>query len=287
MSPSQPDVISAQPGKVPSWAVWITAVAVVAALAAVVIAEVGHSRPASRLTACGPGQAPGYGNHHSYPPGIPTVPPFGTHIVRCFASAAQAAGQGFPAAAPAGTLIVGGVFLEPTGSLTRRQCTAVARALGYAVPCPEVAPVMMASPPQLPNCTDNGGCSMGKAGFEFAEQNFAVPRHYHGMNGPTGYFALLASRNARLTDQCPSGSPIRRVRIGADRAAFYRCPLYFGNEVSSLLGIPPVVTAPMVVVLTWAHQGISVEVSFLSGSTTNIDLDLSVARHLSWVTPAS
>jgi len=64
---------------------------------------------------------------------------------------------------------------------------------------------MMATPPQLPNCTDNGGCSMGRAGFEFTEQNFAVPRHYHGMNGPTGLF-----RTACLAERSPEGSvPVR------------------------------------------------------------------------------
>src|SRR5215472_3682908 len=136
----------------------------------------GHSRPVARVTACGPGQVPGYSNLRSYPPGIPTLPPPGTHVVGCFPSGAQAAGHGFPVAAPAGTLIVGGVFLEPTGSLTMRQCRAVARAVGFAVPCPTVAPAMTATPPQPPNCDDDGGCSFGRIGFIFTEEGFAVPR---------------------------------------------------------------------------------------------------------------
>lgn len=285
----------------PRW-VWavagLAAAAVLAAAVAVtVITTIGHSPPAARRTACAAGQVPGYSNHRSYPPGIPTGPPPGTHLVRCFATPMLAAAQHFAVATPAGTLIVRGVFLVPTGPLTLRQCQAVARALGYAVPCPAVAPALWRSPLLLPSCDDNpgGGCSMEeKAGFDFTEHGFAVPPRYHdgmggsmgyGMGGSTGYFVLVASRNARVTDECPSRPPIRRLRIGGDPAAFYRCPLHASSAVSSVLVLSPMVTAP-IVVLTWAHHGINVEVSFLGGNTTNMHLDLAVARHLSWITPA-
>ena len=285
------------------WAVAGLAVAagVAAAVAVTVITAIGRSYPAPRLTACAAGQVPGYSNHRSYPPGIPTGPPPGTHLVRCFATPMLAAAQHFAAATPVGTLTVRGVFLVPTGPLTLRQCKAVARALGYAVPCPAVAPALWTTPLILPSCHDNfapGGCSgkagFGKAGFDFTEHGFAVPPRYrdgmggsmgYGMGGSTGYFVLVASRNARVTDECPSRPPIRRLRIGGDPAAFYRCPLHPSSAVSSAADLSPMVTTP-IVVLTWAHHGINVEVSFLGGNTTNIDLDLAVARHLSWITPA-
>jgi hypothetical protein len=50
-------------------------------------AGTGHASPAARaITSCGPDRVPGYSNHRSYPPGIPTLPPPGAHIIGCFAS---------------------------------------------------------------------------------------------------------------------------------------------------------------------------------------------------------
>jgi hypothetical protein len=165
------------------------------------------------------------------------------------------------------------VFLEPTGSLTMRQCRAVARAVGFAVPCPAVAPALTSTPPQPPNCNDDGGCSIGRIGFIFTEEGFAVPPDYHGLfGGPDGHFVLLASREARVADYCPSQRLIRRVRIGADKAAITACPP--GDfEISGH------------VFLAWVHRGVHVVVSFHGVNATNIDLDLAVARHLVWVSP--
>ena len=226
--------------------------------------------PASPVTACGHGLVPGYTNHRSYPPGIPTLPPFSARIVSCFASVAQAAGDGFALAAPPGTLIVRGVFLLPTGSLTVRQCRAAARAAGFAVPCPTVAPALSSTPLQLPNCDDDGGCSPGGPGFTFIEQGFAVPPDYPALPVTGGNFVLLAWRNAGITDGCPPRPVIRRVRIGGDDAAFIACPSYsgeFGGDVA----------------LGWVHQGVHVVVGFQGVNPTNIALDLAVARHLIWI----
>jgi hypothetical protein len=130
-------------------------------------------------------------------------------------------------------------------------------------------------PPKLPNCSDGGGCSLPRrAGFTFTEQNFAVPPHYHALGGSSGSFVLLASRDARVTNQCPSKSPVRRVQIGADNAAIYACPPFPGSN-------------SRVAVLTWMRQGVHVAISFEGSSTMNIDLDLAIARHLAWVSPAS
>lgn len=249
-----------------------------AAGAVVTVTAARHSRPAVRLTACGPGQVRGYSNQRTYPPGIPTFVPPGAHVVACFATAALAALRGFAVASPPGTLIVRGVFLEPTGSRTVRQCRVAAGALGYAVPCPTVAPVVASIPLQLPNCNDGGGCVVGRrAGFTFSEQNFAVPPHYHAFGGSSGYFVLLASRDARVpASQCASGLliAVRRVRVSADNAAIYACPLFPGSH-------------SRYVILTWTHQGVHVSVSFAGENTTNIDLDLAIASHLVWVSPAS
>ena len=136
-----------------------------------------RSRPA-RVACHGVRAWPGAGLCRSsqLPTGNPDVAASGARIVRCFASVAQAAGDGFAVAAPPGTLIVGGVFLLPTGSLTVRQCRAAARAAGFAVPCPAVAPALSSTPLQLPNCDDDGGCSPGGSGFTFLEQGLACRR---------------------------------------------------------------------------------------------------------------
>jgi len=271
MSSGQRDVISAEPRPAPARRAWVIAAVAAAALAAALTTVVHHhGRPASPVTACGHGLVPGYTNHRSYPPGIPTLPPFSARIVSCFASVAQAAGDGFALAAPPGTLIVRGVFLLPTGSLTVRQCRAAARAAGFAVPCPTVAPALSSTPLQLPNCDDDGGCSPGGPGFTFIEQGFAVPPDYPALPVTGGNFVLLAWRNAGITDGCPPRPVIRRVRIGGDDAAFIACPSYsgeFGGDVA----------------LGWVHQGVHVVVGFQGVNPTNIALDLAVARHLIWI----
>src|SRR5215831_6224554 len=204
MSSDQRDVISAEPRPAPARRAWVIAAVAAAALAAALIAVVHHhGRPASPVTACGHGLVPGYANHRSYPPGIPTLPPSGARILGCFVGVAQAADHGFPVAAPAGTLIVRGVFLLPTGSLTVRQCRAAARAAGFAVPCPAVAPALSSTPLLLPNCDDDGGCSLRRFGFTFMEQGFFVPPDYPALPAAGGNFVLLAWRNAGITDGCP------------------------------------------------------------------------------------
>ena len=92
----------------------------------------GAAHAVSPAVVCRPGQVPGYSNHRSYPPGIPTLPPLGAHIVGCFASTAQAVARGFPLPVPHGTLIVHGVFLLPTGAAMGAECRVSAQALGFA-----------------------------------------------------------------------------------------------------------------------------------------------------------
>jgi hypothetical protein len=291
MSSDQRDVISAEPRPILARRAWVIAAILAAALAAALTTVIHyHGRPASPVTACEHGLLPGYSNHRSYPPGIPTLPPPGTRIVSCFASAAQAVGDGFAVATPPGTLIVRGVFLLPTGSLTAWQCRAAARAAGFAVPCPAVAPAMASTPLQLPNCDDGGECSMGRSGFIFFEQGFATPPDYHVLGGARN-FVVLASRKANVTNECPPHSAIRSARIGGDDAAFIACPPYTGPPYGG-----PAITSPPYagvlggdMVLRWVHQGVHVVVGFHGVNPTNIALDLAVARHMVWVaaSPAS
>lgn len=286
MSSGQRDVISAEPPPVPAWRAWVIAAVLAAALAAGVIAVIHyHGRSASPVTACGHGLVPGYGNHRSYPPGIPTLPPPGARIVSCFASVAQAAGDGFAVATPPGTIIVRGVFLLPTGPLTVRQCRAAARAAGFAVPCPTVAPAMASTPLQLPNCDHGGECSMGRSGFIFFEEDFATPPGYRAPGGAARNFVLLASRKAHMTNECPPHPAIRRARIGGDDAAFIACPPHTGPPYGGPANASPPYAGVLGgdMVLGWVHQGVHVVVGFQGVNPTNIALDLAVARHLVWV----
>lgn len=292
MSSGQRDVISAEPRPVPAWRAWVIAAVLAAALAAALITVVHyHGRSASPVTACGHGRVPGDSNHRSYPPGIPTLPPPGAHIVICFASVVQAAGDGFAVAAPPGTLIVRGVFLLPTGSLTVRQCRAAARAAGFAVPCPTVAPVMASTPLQLPNCDDGGECSMGRSGFIFFEEDFAIPPDYHVRGGQmlARDFVVLASRKASVTNECPPRPAIRRARIGGDEAAFIACPPYTGPPYTGPANANPPYAGVLGgdMVLGWVHRGVHVLVGFQGADPANIALDLAVARHLVWIAASS
>src|SRR5262249_59053131 len=70
--------------------------------------------------------------------------------------------RGYPPAAKRATVIVHGVFLEPTGAAARRRCRAAARKLRYPVPCPGVAP---ASTSRAPSCSDAGGATWSFPGY--------------------------------------------------------------------------------------------------------------------------
>lgn len=164
------------------------------------------------------------------------------------------------------------MFLEPTGLLTMRQCRAVAQAVGFAVPCPTVAPTLPPPQPHLPNCDDGGGCTIGRNLFIFTEEHFAVPPDYHGVfGGPDGHFVLEAWAST-LPSGCWSARPIRRVRIGGGNATIFGCPPGYA-EISGH------------VALAWVHRGVHVQVSFHGVNATNIDMDMAVARHLMWVSP--
>src|SRR5258708_19527381 len=92
------------------------------------------------------------GNGAGEAPDVPTLPPVGGHIVRCFADLAQATAHGFGLPVPRATLIVHGVLLLPTAAVTSARCRAAARILNFAVPCPALAPANSSRPLQLSNC---------------------------------------------------------------------------------------------------------------------------------------
>lgn len=259
---------------------------------ALLLAVTGCSSPAhsgSRaptVSSCQPNRVPGYSNHRSYPPGIPTMPPPGAHIIGCFTSAAQASSHGFPLPVPPGTQIVGGVFLLPTGPVMRAQCAAAARILGFAVPCPRLLPSPASTPLQLPNCGRVSACVSQQTTppafklFVF-DDGFGAPPGYHGVGGAAaGHIVLLAERSARVQPVgdgplfCLNQPAIRRLTIDGDRAAIAGCP-----EGSYETGGH--------VLLHWVHDRVLAAVSFHGVNATNIDLDLTVARHMTWVTPHS
>jgi hypothetical protein len=244
-------------------------------LALLLVAACEHAshRPAKRpvMAECGGADpVPAYGDHLSYPPGDPVQPPPSKPIVGCFASLGQAEARGFPAAAPRGTVIVDGVFLEPTGRVTLRQCRATARRLGFAVPCPAVAP---ATSPRAPSCSDGGGCLTG-SWFTFEEYGFYVPPGYRGVSGQAiGHFVLLAARTGPGTGLivCRHRLPvIREVTVEGARAQIVHCTA------------PGTYTSGHVI-LRWVHRGVLVGVSFHGFTATNIALDLAVAHHLVWI----
>jgi hypothetical protein len=238
----------------------------------------GAVRPAARepaIPACGASHpVPGYGNHRSYPLGVPVLPPVGSRIVRCFASVSAAAARGFPADVPAGTVLADGVYLVPTGAVTLGQCRSVARAVGFLVPCPGVSPTIVSSVVQTPTCQDSGGCQMWHA-FGFEEVGFAVPPGYQGVDRADGHFLMVAARAAGVGSRalfCPRASPIRTVTIERTRGIVVACPESDAGTSEHVM-------------LRWVHAGVLVGVTFHGVNATNIDLDLAVARHLIWVRP--
>jgi hypothetical protein len=242
------------------------------------------SAPRSQSIICGDGHPiPAYSNHLIYAPDVPTLPPVGGHIIRCFADLAQATAHGFGLPVPRGTLIVRGVFLLPTAAVTSAQCRAAARILNFAVPCPALAPANSSRPLQLSNCLIVSAClSMTKGPyaikrFVFEVAGFAVPPSYRGINGaPDGHFVLIAVRAAAIrasdAEFCLHQPTIGKQAIEGNRAVLVACP-----EGSYLTGGH--------VLLRWTHRGILVGVSFHGVNTTNIELAIAEARHLKWVSP--
>ena len=272
-------------------AVWLWRLArVLGVLALLVVtgcAGTGHALPTARaIRSCGPGRVPGYGNHRSYPPGIPTLPPPGARIIGCFAGPAQAAARGFPLPVPAGTVIVRGVFLLPTGAVMRSQCKSASRRLGFAVPCPGLLPSPSVTPLQLPNCGTVSACvwkvtTPPASQLFLFDDGFVAPPGYHGVGGmAAGHVVLLAERAAQVKPAgngllfCLTQPALRTLTIDGDRATVAACP-----EGSYQTGGH--------VVLYWVHRGVLAGVSFHGVNATNIALDLAVARHMTWVGPLS
>jgi hypothetical protein len=245
------------------------------------------SAPRSRITACVDGHPiPGYSNHLIYAVEVPTMPPVGVHIVRCFADLAQGTAHGFALPVPRGTLIVHGVLLLPTGEVTSAQCRAAARIPNFAVPCPALSPANDSTPLQLPNCGTVSACLWRSTSppvfrrFIFEVAGFAVPPGYRGINGgPDGHFVLVAVQAAAVRAStgeaevfCLHQPTIEKLTIEGNSAALVACPQGSYQTGGHVL-------------LRWIHRGILVSVSFHGVNATNIDLALAEAHHLKWVSP--
>lgn len=245
-------------------------------LALLLMTGCAHSAPSTyrkhRIETCGTGAVvPAYSNHRSYPSWDPTRPPPTARVVRCFATLDQARNRGYPPGAPRGSLIVGGVFLVPTGTTTARQCYTAARKLKYPVPCPQIAPAVSS---QLPNCNDSGGCVLGRSWFGFQEYGFDVPPWYRGVSGgPIGHFWLLASKLGPAEDREILCKPlIRKVKFAGNTAALAHCNS-IGGDISGH------------VVLYWTHHGVLVGVTVHGFTAENAAIDLAVAQHIRWISP--
>lgn len=273
-------------------AVWFSRLArvllgVLALLVVTGCAGTGRALPAARaITSCGPGRVPGYSNHRSYPPGIPTLPSPGARIIGCFAGPAQAAARGFPLPVPAGTVIVRGVFLLPTGAVMRSQCKSASRRLGFAVPCPGLLPSPSITPLQLPNCGTASACVAVQTAppafrlFDFSD-GFVAPPGYHGVGGmAAGHIVLLAERAAAVKPAgtgllfCVTQPALRTLSIDGDPATVAACPQGSYETGGHVL-------------LHWVHRGVLAGVSFHGVNAANVALDLAVARHMTWVGPSS
>jgi hypothetical protein len=247
-------------------------------------AGTGHASPAARaITSCGPDRVPGYSNHRSYPPGIPTLPAPGTRIAGCFASPAQAAARGFSLAVPEGTVIVRRVFLLPTGAVMRSQCRSAARMLRFAVPCPGLLPSTSATPLSCPTggrpapaCgsrrrLQRSGCLSSTTGSSLrpATAGSAAWRRGTWCCSPSGPRRSRPPATGRclLEPACAADAVHRRVR-----ASVAACPQGSYQTGGHVL-------------LHWVHRGVLAGVSFHGVNATNIALDLVVARHMTWVGP--
>lgn len=104
------------------------------------------------------------------------------HIARpanCYQDAGRAQEDGYRLAPPpAGSALVGGVYLEPARAPTTQACTALAAAVGFTVPCPRHLP----TPADGPTCT-HARCEFG-GGVIVEQRSFRVPAGWAGGADP-------------------------------------------------------------------------------------------------------
>jgi hypothetical protein len=218
---------------------------------------------------------PAFADHHSYPPGHPAAPPGSVRPAACFPTTAQAAAAGYPPAAPpAGTLEVGGVYLVPTGRWFQRRCQQAADGIGLAVPCPTLLPA--SSPNAVPPdpCDPRFPCRRGGE-FLVEQDGFLVPPGYVGAAGQSqGRLVVAAAsvadapvvaceeRQRLLATVSPHGTAGHLVQCGRGGV----------HHDSVLVG--------------WRERGAAMAVSVLGQDRLQERLALAVAEHTRVLAPS-
>jgi hypothetical protein len=162
--------------------------------------------------------------HVFYPPTYPGLPAQTVRPTRCFATAAAASAAGYTIApTPTGDLLIGGVYLVPTGAALLHRCEAAAARLRFAVPCPELAPFNWSSSggwisPGL--FVLSGGFSPTPRGYIGLPNGFGQPQLGHlnvwaipmSLFGPNRY------------DYCVEGRAVGTTSVGSHPASGSHVP---------------------------------------------------------------
>lgn len=218
----------------------------------------------------------------SYPPGHPGSPPRDAAAVACYHTAAQATAAGYPPAAlPPGTLELDGVYLVPTSAQLRRQCRRAADRLGFAVPCPRLRPVPLASAPPPTVCVGRRPCGDPEPGgldpepgFLYRASGFVVPSGYVGGFGDSGARLAVAAagRPTAFAVACAGERPVAPAMVRGNRGRLLECPPESGAHRGGTL-------------LRWRERGTVMAVSVTGHTGLHRRLVLALAARLELVRP--
>lgn len=114
-------------------------------------------------------------SHLYYPAAYPAPPPFEDRPARCYRSSAEANSQGYRVAPPPpGAVLFDGVYLVPTQASVQEECLTIAKAKGFAFPCPQLVPGLEADE----ICSGGQGCGQGD-GIQYALE-VTTPSNFPG-----------------------------------------------------------------------------------------------------------
>jgi hypothetical protein len=178
---------------------------------------------------------------------------------------------------PAGAVAVEGVAMVPTSRAFRASCQRAADRLGFAVPCPQMLPVLAsgAAPARLCDPAEPGACRDELLWFPM--EAYVVPPDSTGAPGSLGALAILATPQRRLADGtlswCPDQRPVATPALGGHPAVLAACPAGFqGWSAESVL-------------LRWSQRGTFVTLALRGPSERNQRLAVALAGRLRLVPP--
>jgi len=218
---------------------------------------------------------PAFADHHSYPPGHPAAPPSGTRPAACYPTTIKAAAAGYPPAAPpAGTLEVGGVYLTPTDTWFQRRCQQAADRLGFAVPCPALLPATFPHAVLPQPCDQQFPCLRGGA-FLLDHDGFVVPPGYVGAAGQAQgrLVVAAASRADGPAAACEERRRLAAVTPHGAAGQLVECS-GAGLHHDSML-------------VRWRERGAVMAVSVLGHARLQEQLALTVAEHTRVIPPSA